>query len=153
MSAFEQFDQDQQIQGIQESHEVLVVDDDPSIRRMLKEIFDLEGIDAMCVPSAAEARKHIGAAAVVLTDLEMPLEGGEAVAAHMRTVQEGGKDPGDLVLMTGNSIRAGRLRAGDDDLGHPLTAVFDKPFTQIDMLLSTIDERLKLRRQQRDEQA
>lgn len=153
MSAFEQLDQQQQAQGDQDYYEVLVVDDDQAIRKMLHEFFELEGIHGKYVSSAAEAREHIGSSEIVLTDLEMPMEGGEAVAAHMHTIQEGGKDPGDLVLMTGNIVRAGRLRAGEDDLGHPLAAVIDKPFLEIDILLTTIAERLKLRRQQQDAEA
>lgn len=62
----------------EQSHHILVVDDEPEIRRVLREILEDEGYQVSVAASAAEARKVVEKKAVnlVLLDIWMPEEDG-----------------------------------------------------------------------------
>jgi CheY-like chemotaxis protein len=149
MSGFNTVDQGRSTPADEGPFDILIVDDDASIRGLLGEMLGEsgEGYNVRFARSASAAATYIGRAAMVLSDLEMPLGGGDVVAQHMRTYAEAQKDndPGAFVLMTANKVRADRLRNGDEALAHPFDGILDKPFN-LDMLLTIVEQQLKARR-------
>ena len=119
-----------------ESRTVLLVDDDPSFRRVVEYQLHEDGYRVLAAPNAASALQHYQAKRidVVLTDVKMPETDGMALLARLKIMQP------DLpvVLLTahgtiGSAVDAMKLGAFD---------YLTKPFTrdQLRMVLSkTLD--------------
>lgn len=71
-------------------HTVLVVDDQPQVRRLLEGLLDRAGyavLEAEDFDSAIEAvRQHEGPIALALVDIELPGRGGREVAAQIQAM-------------------------------------------------------------------
>lgn len=125
-----------------ESVQVLVVDDDPSVREMLEDYLTGQGFNAIAVGDAAAARQQLGAAQadVVLLDVGLPGEDGLSLARYIREHFDMG-----IIMVSGAGDTVDRivgLEVGADDY-------IAKPFD-----LRELRARLKsvLRRYQRSEQ-
>jgi CheY-like chemotaxis protein len=106
---------------------VLVVDDDPEIRDVLREVLELAG---RAVVEAADGRAALAAAAarapaLILLDVRMPVMDGFAFAAAYRA--RPGR-PAPIVLMTGREDPAAAALAIGAD------ALLPKPFDLGDVL-------------------
>lgn len=68
---------------------LLVVDDEPAVRDVLRRLLSLHGYEVMVASDGAEALRLLGSSAtgvdLVLTDLVMPRMGGESLAREIRT--------------------------------------------------------------------
>ena len=66
---------------------ILIVDDDPAIRKMLVEVLSLEGYPTETVTNGQEALETLAVSAprVVLLDLLMPVLDGRGVMEHLDT--------------------------------------------------------------------
>ncbi|HEX8981244.1 MAG TPA: response regulator [Ktedonobacterales bacterium] len=66
---------------------ILIVDDDPAIRKMLVEVLSLEGYPTETVTNGQEALETLAVSAprVVLLDLLMPVLDGRGVMEHLET--------------------------------------------------------------------
>jgi CheY-like chemotaxis protein len=106
---------------------VLVVDDDPEIRDVLREVLELAG---RAVVEAADGRAALAAAAarapaLILLDVRMPLMDGLAFASAYRA--RSGR-PAPIILMTGREDPAAAVLATGAD------ALLPKPFDLGDVL-------------------
>jgi two-component system, NtrC family, response regulator AtoC len=63
---------------------ILIVDDDPSVLFVLKELFEERGHRALTVATGADAVRKLGGVDVVLTDLQMPAMSGLEVLVAVR---------------------------------------------------------------------
>jgi len=67
---------------------LLVVDDDPTIRNILVQVFKLQGYDVEAACNGADALDHCTGLAkpfdVVITDLMMPVMTGKELITHLR---------------------------------------------------------------------
>lgn len=111
---------------------VVLVDDDPDIRRIMRAVLTSDGIDV--VAEAGDGEQALAAVAkhrphVVLVDLMMPLLNGAQATAHMIEQWP------DIVVI---GLTAGGRRAKDRMLQAGARAVFDK--TQIIELLDWLSE-------------
>jgi len=119
---------------------VLVVEDDPTVADVIREILSEEPYDLRMAASAEEARTIVEATPpdLILTDISLPGKSGLDVMRHARE-----RDAEvAVILMTGyatvqNAIDA--LRQGADDY-------VTKPFEDITELPAMIEKRLKNRR-------
>jgi two-component system phosphate regulon response regulator OmpR len=98
-----------------ESVQVLVVDDDPSVRELLEDYLTEQGFEAVAVDCAAAARQHLGAspAQVVLLDVGLPGEDGLSLARYIREHYDMG-----IIMVSGAGDTIDRivgLEIGADD--------------------------------------
>ncbi len=102
---------------------VLVVDDEETIRKLLKSRLDREGYDVVTASSADEAEKAFGAGAeigVVITDLKMPGRDGFALMSALKKKREALR----VIVITGHGekeVAVTALRNGASDY-------LEKPF-------------------------
>ena len=111
--------------GMTDSPRVLVVDDEPAIRRVLSEFLTMEGFIVDTAPDGRAAVGCLGEQAydVVISDLKMPRLGGIDLAS--RLISGGYTTP--IILMS----------AGHQDLAGVSASFVRKPF-DFDHLLATI---------------
>jgi two-component system, OmpR family, response regulator len=98
-----------------EATRVLVVDDDPAIRRMLADYLGSHGYEVALAASGAAMRAELarGAPAVVLLDVGLPGEDGLTLARYLRERYEVG-----IIMVTGAGEvvdRVAGLEVGADD--------------------------------------
>lgn len=125
---------------------ILIVDDEPDIRALLKDVLGDEGYRVALAANAGEARERLAAAPpdAVLLDIWMPGEDGLAL---LRAWQAGGL-PCPVVMMSGHgtietAVEATRLGAYD---------FIEKPIT-LAKLLITLERALEAARLKRDNAA
>lgn len=95
-------------------HRVLVVDDEPLIVGMLRDLFEAQGLLVSTATNGDEAIRLLSAGPydAVITDLNMPRCGGADLIAEIRR-REGGRLP--VIVLTGDSDAERRL-AGMNNL-------------------------------------
>ncbi len=111
---------------------ILIVDDDPAIRKMLVEVLSLEGYPTETAVNGREALDLLarGAARVVLLDLLMPVMDGRGVMNELRAnPAERSRHKVILVSAIGNLEGAQDLEPD---------SVLPKPFT-VEQLLNVVD--------------
>ncbi len=128
------------------SFRVLVVDDEPEIRRSLEDLFSEEGYDVDVADSGTAALAALAARpyALVITDLRMPPPDGLAL---LRAVRERWPHT-EVILLTAFATRETAreaLRAG-------ALEYVEKPYKEFEMLLRVgrVHERWKLARRSRE---
>jgi CheY-like chemotaxis protein len=111
---------------------ILIVDDDPYIRKMLVEVLGLEGYPLETATNGQEALEALdkGAPRLILLDLLMPVVDGRAVMNQLRATPEI-RARHKIVLVSAND----RLEAARDLEPDSMLA---KPFT-VDQLLNVIE--------------
>lgn len=107
--------------------QILVVDDDPMIGRLLTRYLANEGYDVSVVSSGTEMREHLAAQKVdlVLMDLTLPGENGINLTKEIRNSYRMG-----IIIVTGKSDKIDRvvgLEVGADDF-------VSKPFDERELL-------------------
>ncbi|HEU5318774.1 MAG TPA: response regulator [Chloroflexota bacterium] len=114
---------------------VLVVDDDPDIRRFLAELLEDEGYEVDVAIDGLAALELLGGQKkepdAILLDFTMPRCGGEEFARRYR---ERGSAPAPIILLTASHQVAERCRLVNAD------GCVGKPF-DIDRLLTTLEGR------------
>ena len=111
---------------------ILIVDDDPAIRKMLVEVLSLEGYPTETAVNGREALDLLarGSARVVLLDLLMPVMDGRGVMNELRAnPAERSRHKVILVSAIGNLEGAQDLEPD---------SVLPKPFT-VEQLLNVVD--------------
>jgi CheY-like chemotaxis protein len=111
---------------------ILIVDDDPAIRKMLVEVLSLEGYPTETAVNGREALDLLarGGARVVLLDLLMPVMDGRGVMSELRANPvERSRHKVILVSAIGNLEGAQDLEPD---------GVLPKPFT-VDQLLNIVE--------------
>ena len=111
---------------------VLIVDDDPDIRKMLVEMLALEGYPAETATNGREALDALakGGPRVVLLDLLMPVVDGRGVIQQLQA-NAAERARHKIILMSAlTTLEANRDLPADGQLR--------KPFT-VDQLLNTLD--------------
>lgn len=111
---------------------ILIVDDDPAIRKMLVEVLSLEGYPTETAVNGREALDLLarGGARVVLLDLLMPVMDGRGVMSELRAnPAERSRHKVILVSAIGNLEGAQDLEPD---------GVLPKPFT-VDQLLNIVE--------------
>jgi CheY-like chemotaxis protein len=111
---------------------VLIVDDDPAIRKMLVEVLSLEGYPTETAVNGREALDLLsrGGARVVLLDLLMPVLDGRGVMAALQA------DPTERARHKVILVSAVHNLEGARDLEPD--SVLSKPFT-VDQLLNVVE--------------
>ena len=110
---------------------VLIVDDEPSIRHMLKQVFEDEGYEVQAAGAALEALEKLQDAPVhvAIVDLLLPGVNGLELAEAIRML-----DPGTPVIL----ITAYGSSAFEDMASHPAISHYvHKPF-HLDRLLQVV---------------
>lgn len=94
-------DQDQRRGTVARTPTVLIVDDDPAIRKMLVEMLSLEGYPTETAANGAEALTMLtrGAPRVVLLDLSMPVLDGRGVMAGLEA-EAGAREKHRVILIS-----------------------------------------------------
>ena len=105
---------------------ILIVDDDPSMRDLLRLIFEAGGYEVSEAPDGWSGMAQMQASSpdLVLTDLVMPVMDGEQLIRRLRSNSSTAHIP-ILVLSANPNARAIAPRA---------TAVLGKPFDRADLL-------------------
>ncbi len=114
---------------------ILLVDDDPALRTLLRTTFEVADVDVSEADSAESARRKIGAAHpdVIVLDVRMPGMSGLEFCAELKKAPKTKDIP--IVLLTGSEggTSAAAKRAGAD-------AFVRKPFSPLELL--SVAERL-----------
>src|SRR5437763_4103053 len=114
---------------------ILLVDDDPGLRTLLRTTFEVADVDVVEAQSADAARKRIRAARpnVIVLDVNMPGTTGLELCAELKADPRTSDIP--IILLTGSTggTRAAAKRAGAD-------AFVRKPFSPLELL--SVAERL-----------
>ena len=114
---------------------ILLVDDDPALRTLLRTTFEVADVDVVEAESAQEARKRIRAARpdVIVLDVNMPGTSGLELCAELKAASDTKDIP--IILLTGSTGGTGAAakRAGAD-------AFVRKPFSPLELL--AVAERL-----------
>ena len=108
---------------------ILLVDDDPGLRTLLRTTFEVADVDVTEAESADVARRRIRASKpdVIVLDVNMPVTSGLDLCAELKA------DPGTrdipIILLTGSDggTSAAAKRAGAD-------AFMRKPFSPLELL-------------------
>jgi two-component system, chemotaxis family, chemotaxis protein CheY len=108
---------------------VLVVDDDPCIRKVLATVLDAEGYDVLQAANALEAIAHLqeGTPDLMLSDITMPLLKGDELCRQMHHDPRYSQTP--VILMSASD------EGPDPACGH--SAFLLKPF-ELSELIDTI---------------
>lgn len=110
---------------------ILLVDDEPLVRQMLRRVLEGAGYTVIEASSADDARRALHAAPrsfdLVLLDQTMPLESGTEAAPGLYALC-----PAPIVLFTGHAL----------DPTPPIVAVLEKP-APVDELLGVVDRVLE----------
>lgn len=130
-----------------EGPRVLIVDDDPQVRRLLVHILESRGFTCDVAGDAAEARRQVNASqyALAVVDLVLPDESGLSMLRFISQEQPHTA----LVVVSGLVEPLGREELGEV----PIYGYITKPFTQ-DQALVTVVTALRCRElegQQRDQ--
>ena len=114
---------------------ILLVDDDPALRTLLRTTFEVADVDVTEAESAAAARRRIRSARpdVIVLDVNMPQTTGLELCAELKSDPATSDIP--IILLTGSSggTSAAAKRAGAD-------AFVRKPFSPLELL--AVAERL-----------
>ncbi len=114
---------------------ILLVDDDPALRRLLRTTFEVADVDVAEAESAAEARRAIAQQrpSVIVLDVSMPVESGPELCRELKASPETRDLP--VILLTGSEggDESGASWAGAD-------ALVRKPFSPLELL--AVAERL-----------
>lgn len=118
----------------QRERTVLVVDDDPEIRNMLRISLALEGFRVECVADGASALEAVENKQpdVMLLDIMMPVLDGYSVMKHLHEAPDAAPMP--VIILS--------AKAGDEDLWEGWRCGVDSYITKpldLDVLLSEID--------------
>jgi two-component system chemotaxis response regulator CheY len=108
--------------------DVMLVDDSSAIRKMIRRVLDITGLDLGRVEEAANGREALEKLAglpvdIVLTDINMPEMDGEVFVRHLREDARLGAIPVVVVSTDSTSLRRQRL----ESLG--AQGYLSKPFT------------------------
>jgi putative two-component system response regulator len=120
---------------------ILVVDDEDSVRRMLKGLLQPEGFKVKEARSAEEAEEMLPRVApdVVILDVNMPGKSGHDVLRRLRS------DPATrllpVIMLTGSPTRDSRLTAIEEGV----TDFISKPFSP-DILLARVKALVRMKR-------
>lgn len=108
---------------------ILVVEDDPSVRGLLRTLVEVEGYPAIAAPDGVSGLVRASAAkpSLVLLDVKMPDLGGLRVLEELRDNPRLANVP--VLVVTGDSDAIPRLR---ERLGE--RSVFGKPFDAHELL-------------------
>lgn len=125
----------------EQSHKILVVDDDARLRNLLQRFLEEQGFTVRAVPDAVQMDRLLARELFTLIVLDLMLPGEDGMAICRRLRSEGNNVP--IVMLTAkgaDSDRIGGLEAGADDY-------LPKPFNPQELLA-----RIKavLRRQSRE---
>lgn len=104
---------------------MLIVDDDREQRETIADYLGAEGLDTIEASTAAEARRHVGLAALILLDIGLPDAEGLGLAAEFRA-----QTANPILLMSGRGhtiAREAGLATGANDYLH-------KPFQLRELL-------------------
>lgn len=103
---------------------ILIVEDDPAVRRSLLLLLKGRGFDAVAYPAAAQALADaaVSPPACLVTDFR--LDGQDGIALHSAMRASGWSGPAVLISAFGSNELAGRARAAG------FAAVFDKPLRE-----------------------
>jgi len=119
---------------------LLVADDEPQLRSLLRVYFESQGWEVTCASSGSEALKLLEKAPfdVILTDVKMPGASGLEVLKAVRS-----RVPhGQVILMTGYR----NLKAAIEAVNSGAFAYIEKPFSLTD-LRERVNEALKAKKQ------
>jgi CheY-like chemotaxis protein len=107
---------------------VLIIDDEPSIRRLVSIVLEDEGYAPLAVASAPEGLAHIASSPpdLVLLDLMMPEMDGEEALRCLRLLPGGSEIP--VVIMSA-AVTLAHSIAG-------VQGVLDKPFDLAELLVA-----------------
>lgn len=109
--------------------EVLVVDDDPDIRRLLLDLLQAEGYRVSSARNGAEALRRLAGergALLILLDLMMPEVDGYTVLRELASDPAARTRHHVVVMSASERLRAGGLSGAD--------AALPKPFDVLDLL-------------------
>lgn len=109
---------------------VLVVDDSLSVRRMLRELVEDAGFEALTAKDGAEALELVRAERpdVLVTDLEMPNMNGLQLTATVRATPELAELP--VIMITSRSMEKHRRQAAEAGVSVYLT----KPYSEVELV-------------------
>ena len=114
---------------------ILLVDDDPALRKLLATTFEVADVDVLEAENAEAARRHIrrGHPSVIVLDVNMPGTTGLELCRELKDDAETSRTP--IVLLTGadGGTAAAAKEAGAD-------AIVRKPFSPLELL--AVAERL-----------
>jgi len=114
---------------------ILLVDDDPALRTLLRTTFEVADVDVAEAESAAAARREIERAkpSVIVLDVNMPVTSGLDLCRHLKNDPATAEIP--IVMLTGSDggTAADAKKAGAD-------AFVRKPFSPLELL--SVAERL-----------
>lgn len=114
---------------------IIVVEDDEGIRMSLKELFGMEGFLVKSFPNGKEAKEYLDSLPgyvlppnVILTDMEMPIMGGEELLKFIKKKYSEKRRPPLMVAMSGNGSKyTAAINAGADIfLLKPVTRIGEK---------------------------
>ena len=113
---------------------ILLVDDDPGLRSLLRTTFDVADVDVDEAESASAARRRLRAARpdVVVLDVNMPGTGGLELCRELKATPDTQDIP--VVLLTGDGTTQAEAKAAG------AAALVTKPFSPLELL--AICERL-----------
>jgi len=117
-------------------HPVLVVDDDPIVRAMIRQALEDEGIPVVTASDGRQALEEADRVRprLVILDVSLPVVGGEAVANRLRQMMS--DEPVQIMAITADGRPAEKARA----LG--AFAYLAKPF-DVDELLDIVQRELE----------
>lgn len=115
------------------SEMILVVDDEESIRTLIKEILESHGYEVMLTENGADAvavyKEHRGKIDAVIIDMVMPKMGGREAFLKLKEL-----DPGIIALLSTGYSKDGKAKA---ILNSGVKGFIQKPY-QVDALLSKV---------------
>jgi CheY-like chemotaxis protein len=119
-------------------HSILVVEDEPSIRELVRDTLTARGMEVECAGSGQEAVERAAARryTLIICDLKMPGMGGAEVFHHLKSRPDGSPQP--FLFMTGDLAEAETL----DFLRDTKARAIHKPF-KISDLIAAMKEALE----------
>ena len=113
-----------------EKKSVLIVDDSLSVRRLLRELVEDAGFEALTAKDGAEAWEMLQTARpdLMLTDLEMPNMNGLELTSLVRSAEEMTQFP--IIMITSRSMEKHRRQAAEAGVNVYVT----KPYSDTDLL-------------------
>ena len=114
---------------------VLVVDDEESIRKLLKSRLEREGYDVVSAASAEEAEREFASGktfSTVVTDLKMPGKDGFALMHTLRTTTTPNGTTPKFMVITGHGEKEAAVQA----VKHGASDYLEKPFDLEDFTLA-----------------